>query len=165
MTKISVRVVSMLIALALIACERETDSRELINEVKEADLAFSKMSEEQGMAKAFIEYADESVIKLNNKHYATIGKGDLIKALTSEEFNGKLTWEPLTARADQNLGYTFGDWKMELKMNERDTVLFGNYVTVWRKQKDGQWKFVLDGGNPTPGPTPPTMRERMKRLE
>jgi len=24
----------------------------------------------------------------------------------------------------------------------------GNYVTVWQRQKDGQWRFVWDGGTP-----------------
>jgi hypothetical protein len=29
---------------------------------------------------------------------------------------------------------------------------YGVYVTVWKKQSDNSWKFVLDGGNDTPPP-------------
>jgi hypothetical protein len=29
---------------------------------------------------------------------------------------------------------------------------YGNYMSVWKKQDDGSWKFVLDGGNTTPPP-------------
>jgi ketosteroid isomerase-like protein len=29
----------------------------------------------------------------------------------------------------------------------KDTVLRGTYVSVWKKQKDGKWKFMLDTGN------------------
>ncbi len=32
------------------------------------------------------------------------------------------------------------------------TTTYGNYVTVWKRQPDGKWKYVLDGGNTTPAP-------------
>jgi len=33
-----------------------------------------------------------------------------------------------------------------------DTVIYGVYVSIWKKQKDGSWKYILDGGNTTPKP-------------
>jgi ketosteroid isomerase-like protein len=33
-----------------------------------------------------------------------------------------------------------------------DTTLFGNYITVWKKQSDGSWKYVSDAGSNTPDP-------------
>jgi hypothetical protein len=32
----------------------------------------------------------------------------------------------------------------------KDTVEYGNYVTIWKRFPDGRWKYVLDGGNDTP---------------
>ena len=29
---------------------------------------------------------------------------------------------------------------------------FGKYLTVWRKEPNGTWKFVVDGGNSRPSP-------------
>ncbi len=31
-------------------------------------------------------------------------------------------------------------------------VNYGKYVTIWKKQADGTWKFVVDVGNKSPAP-------------
>ena len=55
------------------------------------------------------------------------------------------------AEASENIGYTFGWWKYYTKKKSgSDTVYQGVYITVWKKQKDGTWKYVIDGGNDTP---------------
>ena len=56
-----------------------------------------------------------------------------------------LTWSPAGAgiATSEDLGYSYGIYKLELK----DTVLRGTYVSIWKKQKDGTWKFILDSGN------------------
>jgi ketosteroid isomerase-like protein len=62
-----------------------------------------------------------------------------------------LTWSPAGAEiaASEDMGYSYGIYKLELK----DTVLRGTYVSVWKKQKDGKWKFILDSGNEGIGET------------
>jgi len=56
-----------------------------------------------------------------------------------------LTWYPVLADVAQSgdLGYTTGPWTMLQNGQPQAT---GEYVTVWRKQPDGQWKFVVDMG-------------------
>jgi ketosteroid isomerase-like protein len=62
-----------------------------------------------------------------------------------------LSWEPEFGMVSGNLGYTFGWWNFKAKIYpNRDTVFTGNYVTIWKKQSDGSWKYVLDGGNTAP---------------
>jgi ketosteroid isomerase-like protein len=29
----------------------------------------------------------------------------------------------------------------------KDTIIYGTYISIWKKQSDGNWKFVLDSGN------------------
>jgi ketosteroid isomerase-like protein len=66
----------------------------------------------------------------------------------------ELTWEPLKADVDRNIGYAFDNYFHKTRTPDlRDTTLYGNYVFIWKKQKDGTWKFVLDTGNP-PQPQP-----------
>lgn len=57
----------------------------------------------------------------------------------------RLTWYPLLADVAQSgdLGYTTGPWTM--LQNDRAQAA-GEYVTLWRKQADGQWKYVVDMG-------------------
>ena len=56
-----------------------------------------------------------------------------------------LTWYPVLADVAQSgeLGYTTGPWA--LSQNDKPQSA-GEYVTVWRKQPDGQWKFVVNMG-------------------
>ena len=57
------------------------------------------------------------------------------------------------ASAAGDLGYTLGTWQ-STHYNEagKGQVTTGKYVTIWRKQADGSWKVVFDGGNPDSSP-------------
>jgi ketosteroid isomerase-like protein len=70
-----------------------------------------------------------------------------------------LTWEgtKVDVAASGDLGYTAGAYTLTVNdaagtpMTEK-----GKYVTVWKKQKDGQWKVQHDIFNAdTPPPPPP----------
>ncbi len=58
-----------------------------------------------------------------------------------------MTWKPKGANvaASGDLGYTYGVY--EIHTSAQDTVLYGTYVSIWKKQQNGKWKFVLDSGN------------------
>jgi ketosteroid isomerase-like protein len=119
------------------------------------DQAFSQMSSDSGLAKAFLHYATEDVVKLDPGQHPTIGKEQMRKNFDGPPPPIQLTWEPVNAgiAASNDLGYTWGNYQLKGKNRAgRDTVLYGNYMTVWKKQPDGNWKFALDGGNPTPEP-------------
>jgi ketosteroid isomerase-like protein len=110
-----------------------------------ADKAFSEMSSKSGMKKAFLEYAaDESV--LLRPGYLPIVDDDVIKFINSQEDTSfTMSWEPKGADIANSLdmGYTYGVYAV----HTRDTTLQGTYLSIWRKQPDGKWKFVLDTGN------------------
>ena len=65
----------------------------------------------------------------------------------------RLTWYPMLADVAQtgDLGYTTGPWTAFL--NDRPQAA-GEYVTVWRKQPDGKFKFVVDMGIERVGTAP-----------
>ena len=66
-----------------------------------------------------------------------------------------LTWTPVKAEmaASGDLGYTYGNYIYTAKNKEGKLVAnYGKYTSVWKKQKDGQWKVVVDIGNPSPAP-------------
>ena len=122
-----------------------------------ADKNFSDFSLKNGFANAFIAYADDNAIKMVNNGHPIIGKPELINRFTKIAVSNHnvLTWTPIKAEIAQSgdLGYTFGNYELKVKLETgKDTTYFGNYVSIWKKQKDGTWKYVLDGGNATPAP-------------
>ncbi len=111
----------------------------------EADEKFSELSKQEGMKKAFIEYIDEEGILLRPNHPPIVGADaiDFLSQVNDSSFS--LTWQPGGGEIAESgdMGFTYGIYNLEIK----DTVLKGTYVSIWKKQKDGKWKFVLDSGN------------------
>lgn len=144
----------LLLLIAFPACKQPVAD---VNDILTADKNFSALCMQKGMAESFVEYAADDVVKLRPQEFPIIGKENL-KAMFAEHLGNdlKFSWEPVKGdiAASGDLGYTFGNWKIFIKGsgNERDTTLYGNYVSIWKKQKDGSWKYVLDGGNATPSP-------------
>ena len=60
----------------------------------------------------------------------------------------QLTWRPEKAvvAASGDLGYTYGYYQSRAHAPQGDVVHEGKYTTIWRRQKDGSWKVVLDIG-------------------
>ena len=66
-----------------------------------------------------------------------------------------LTWTPVKAEmaASGDLGYTYGNYVYTAKNKDGKLAAnHGKYTSIWKKQKDGQWKVVVDMGNSSPEP-------------
>lgn len=111
----------------------------------QTDRDFSDMSIKEGMFKAFLFYIAEDGVILRNNSFPSKGKETL-----KERFTGKsdkdfiLSWEPLFEKISESgdLGYTYGIHTNTDKATGEITK--GTYITIWQKQTDGSWKFVLD---------------------
>lgn len=139
---------------SLTSCSSSDYSREK-NEnraaIMKAEKDFCDYSVKEGFYKAFLKFADKDVVKLNAENFPVTG----LKRLT--EFYGERTgpknliWKPMDGEVAESgeLGYTWGNWEAATA----DTTYYGNYFTVWKRdKKDGKWKVALDGGNTTPSP-------------
>lgn len=113
----------------------------------EADRAFSKLSNEKGMKAAFIEYIDSNGVLLKPAHLPIAGANAIDYLIQQNDTGFILTWQPHDGFVSESadLGYTYGIYS--LKPSVSDTVFYGTYVTIWKKQANGGWKFVLDSGN------------------
>lgn len=72
--------------------------------------------------------------------------------------NVRLNWTPLRAEVAKSgdLGWTTGSYEFSVtNAAGRTMTRRGKYVTIWRKETNGQWKAVLDGGSPDAPPDPP----------
>ena len=113
----------------------------------EADRAFSKMSEEKGMKNAFLEYIDSNGVLLKPNHLPIVGADAIDYLIQQNDSAYTLKWEPRngTVAHSGELGYTYGIYA--LKPALKDTIIYGTYVSIWKKQANGEWKYVLDSGN------------------
>jgi ketosteroid isomerase-like protein len=75
-----------------------------------------------------------------------IGKQALIDSFKGKSDSGTiLTWKPESATISQSgdLGFTYGIWTFVAKGDTSQ----GTYLTVWKKNSFGKWKYAADTGN------------------
>ena len=112
----------------------------------EVDRKFSATSVEKGFSKAFIEFAHPDAVLLRENSMPVIGKESVVKLFENADTSGvNFTWEPLAGdiASSGELGYTYGIYTFK-----KDTITKkGTYVSIWKKDAAGNWKFVLDSGN------------------
>ena len=122
--------------------------------VIQTDKDFCNYCSKHGLSAAFIKYSDSSAIEMGQGKLPVMGNGAVKAAYVKRnDTTTNLYWTPIKACACGDLAYTFGWWKFPDKTKAgKDTTYYGYYVTIWGKQKDGSWKYVLDGGNDTPMP-------------
>ncbi len=118
--------------------------------IKQADIAFSHLSDQKGRNAAFLEYIDSGAVLLRAGHDPIVGSDALQFFNQSNDSSYTLTWEPVGAGMGSggDIGFTYGIWTFHEKNQPADSSEKGTYVTIWKKQMNGKWKFVLDTGNP-----------------
>ncbi len=147
MTNISRYFIFFSIAVFLTGCPTSQINKEAAwkNEIIKTDKEFSAASKIRGFKKAFIEFMDDEGVLLRPNYPPLIGAGAIEYLSETNDSSYTLTWLPSASEvsASGDLGYSFGIYNLELQ----DSTLYGTYVSIWKKQKDGKWKFVLDTGN------------------
>lgn len=143
------RILFLFILLFCFSCrENNIDLDKEIQNVLNTDIEFSNFSEKKGMKKAFLKFADENAVILKNHSMPIVGKENIGKSYTGSVDTGfVLTWKPLYGYVSRSadLAYTYGTFTLSIKNDTSITV--GTYVSIWKKQESGTWKWVLDTGN------------------
>lgn len=136
------------LALACQPTSSESNLAQLKQEITAAEAAFAKMAAEQGIAEAFAAFAaEDAVIKRQND---TLIKGpEAIRNYYSAPFykSAKVEWKPdfVDVSANGDLAYTYGKYLWSSQDSTGNvSELRGVFHTVWKRQKDGGWKYVWD---------------------
>ncbi len=133
----------IVLVVSLLSCE--TDVREL--SAFETDYEFSHFAMKEGFDQAFIKYAADSAVLLRGCSAPIVGK-ELIRGFyKGYQENMKLTWEPIKSEESGMLAYTYGKFLYSVRVTADSVVKkSGHYITIWKKQSDGSWRYILDGG-------------------
>jgi ketosteroid isomerase-like protein len=126
----------------------------------ETDRAFSKRAQEIGVPEAFLEFAAEDAVVYRNGIEPLIGKEAIGKVMKADP-EATLIWEPISADMAESgdLGYTRGHFVYTIKPgpdgNGGMGPFEGYYVSIWKIQSDGTWKWVFDSGIISKNPPTP----------
>ena len=145
--------IAICLLLGLYACNSKPEKAaapDLVSEkisLLKADKAFSEMSVRQGMKAAFLEFIDSNGVLLRPGSVPIVGADAVDFLISQDDATYSLNWQPQNAVVAKaaDLGYTYGIYALHPKAV--DTVLYGTYLSIWKKQGDGSWRFVLDTGN------------------
>lgn len=130
-------------------------ARDYRREIMDADRAFDKAVHEAGTGGAaawaawFAEDGGMNSVPLIR------GREEVRKAMDPffSKAGNVLRWQPDFADVSKSgdLGYTLG--KSQRSFTDKEGKAMeneGRYITIWKRQKDGAWKIVMDGGVSTP---------------
>src|SRR5947199_5471658 len=129
--------------MAVVSAQQQSERTQNRRALVEMEHAFAKAAATKGTRDAFLEFlADDGIIfqpgAVNGKKFW--GERPSRKGL--------LSWEPIFSDVSRagDLGYTTGPWEFRPNGPDDQPVAFGQYFTIWKKQRDGSWKAVLDRG-------------------
>ncbi|WP_150291609.1 YybH family protein [Sphingobium estronivorans] len=102
-----------------------------------AEMAFNRLAQDKGQWTAFRETAAEDAVMFVPQ-----------RVLAKQWLKGRadppaaVTWTPSTiyASCDGNLAASTGNWK-------RPDGSVGYFTTIWRRDKKGAWKWIMDHGD------------------
>jgi ketosteroid isomerase-like protein len=129
---------AMLIAPPLAAAPRPAR----VSDVVEAERAFARAAQTDGVNAAFLHYSATDGIVFQP------GPVPVKQALAARPIPPvPLKWWPVYAgiAASGDLGFTTGPFVV----GDGERKGHGWYFTIWRRQPDGSWRWLLDHGPPT----------------
>ena len=119
----------------------------------ETDRAFAALSVAEGYSTAFPAFADENVVVIGNRDFFW-GKAWTIVAYAGWTPEQTLDWGPVHAAGSQSgdLAWTVGNATFTFDDGAAVERSYSKYLTLWARQPDGTFAWLLDAGNSRPGP-------------
>ena len=150
-------VVTLLVATILLPATRRPVAaapKATAETLKQLEGEFMKAALEKG-SNGYMSYYAEDAVELPNNVPAIQGKTNIAQTMGFlDDKNNRLTWKPEGAdiSVSGDLGYTYGTYEFTSPGKDGLQTVYGKYASIWKLQKDGSWKVVLDMGNASPAP-------------
>jgi ketosteroid isomerase-like protein len=145
----------IIVLLLIIGCGQQAAEKVDIEAARksmlEADREFSKLSIQVGMHQSFGAFMTDNATHYVEDQHPVNGREAILALFPSgDEQRGSLVWEPTYADISESgdMGYTLGRWDYMTadSLGVESSVSYGYYVSIWKKQADGSWKYVFDTG-------------------
>jgi ketosteroid isomerase-like protein len=142
--------------LALGAFAAAPDKEKLKAELARMEDAFCAMAQEKGLLAAFEHFAAPDVAFIDTDPRRFRGIAAVRERLGPDVPGAKLTWSALFTDVsdDGTLGYNYGRYESRRPGPDgREIVRGGFFLTIWKRQPDGSWRYVMDTGAPDRPPS------------
>ena len=148
-------IMSIMIAVFFCACQQQaTDTKAEGEKLMQLSRDWSKSAQTDSIEKTLSYWADDAVL-MSPGQPPLKGK-DAIRTMATEtsKIPGfKISWEPLSVSVSQNGDMAYMIEQNQISVNDstgKSITEFNKGVTIWRKEKDGSWKNVVDIWNADP---------------
>jgi ketosteroid isomerase-like protein len=142
-------IIPIIVSLALVQSGART-----LDTVAATERRFAAAARELGWRAAFLEYFAEDSIALTPDPESARErlKTRPVRPFSEEE----LTWEPKAGdvAASGELAWLTGPSTFIDRTAAQPKPSYGNYLSIWKKQKDGRWRVFIDIGTNVPSPVP-----------
>lgn len=135
------------IFVLLIACVKKPivkSQEELQNEIIKVEKNFEKVVSQKGISEGFYIFADSNAVIKRENDTLIKGKENIKNYYSTPIYKtAKVSWQPdfVEVSGDGTMAYTYGKY---VWIADNFKTSKGIFHTVWKKQKDGSWKYVWD---------------------
>ncbi len=152
----------LLLSLSLRAAP--PDKAQLKAEVAKMEDAFCAMAQEKGLLAAFQYFAAPDVAFIDTDPRKFRGPAAVLERIGQDEPGVKLTWSAsfTDVSDDGTLGYNYGRYDFSKTGADGKDGPHGTgwFLTIWKRQPDGTWRYVMDQGSPDPKPKAAVVTEK-----
>jgi len=117
-------------------------------EIVKTEKEFEKLIAAKGIAEGFYQFADSNAVIKREHDILIIGKNNIKNYYLNSKFqNATLTWSPDAVIVSEagDMASSYGKYVWNSKNTSgKNQVSKGIFHTVWKKQKDGSWKYIWD---------------------
>ena len=145
-----------MIVFLVCAAAVAASASEAADSLLQADRALAAQSHAIGFVAAYSKAMAPDARKLDGDAPAAIGRDAIMAIMAKYPADLTLDWTPQEAVvADSGeLGFTWGHFTATHHDKQGKLVTeHGKYLDVWRRQKDGTWRWIADIGTGDPSPS------------
>ncbi|MCP4181486.1 MAG: DUF4440 domain-containing protein [bacterium] len=117
----------------------------------EKDRQLNKLSKKKGTFEAFLKFISDDVILMPRFGHPIHTKESFKKIIGKLDDKSKFNikkWKPIYVDIANkgDIGYTLGRYVIENKEKDNSNLRYNYYASVWKKQKNGNWKIIIHSG-------------------
>jgi ketosteroid isomerase-like protein len=139
---------------AIVADVPMSGTRAPVDALRSADEDFSRAASKFGTGDAFGRYAADDAQIFSGPGEFITGPEAITGSFGAPSSNSTLSWHPVDGEIARSgdIGFTVGNAVATSAEFGTPVIRYSKYLTVWKRQRDGGWRYVIDGGSDRPAP-------------